>query len=289
MSVPSLNIFVKRIAIAISLSLSGCSFLVSSASEEFAANLKSVILNHNDPATVAAGIPAYLLMQEALIKQQPENQTLLIATASLYRSYANLIEPDEARLKALNTQAFALSTRAVCMQNSDFCQLQQRPFAEFDALIKASDADDLASLYNLGASWAAWVQVNKSDWNAVAQLAQVKALMRQVIKLEDGYQQGAPHVYLAILASLLPPAMGGEPDVAKQHFERAIELSKGKNLMVKVLYAKHYARLLFERELHDELLQNVMQSKVDQNDLTLINIAAQQQAQQLLNSADDYF
>ncbi len=286
---PSLNIFIKRLAVVLSLSLSGCSLLISSASEDFAGNLKSVILNHNDPATVAAGIPAYLLMQEALIKQQPDNQTLLIATASLYRSYANLIEPNQARLQALNTKAFDLSLRAVCVQNSDFCQLQQRPFAEFETLIKASNENDLPSLYNLGASWAAWIQVYKSDWNAVAQLAQVKALMQQVIKLDESYQDGAAHVYLAVLASLLPPAMGGEPELAKQHFERAIELSKGKNLMVKVLYAKHYARLLFERELHDELLQNVMQSKVVQNDLTLINIAAQQQAQQLLNSADDYF
>jgi hypothetical protein len=96
-------------------------------------------------------------------------------------------------------------------------------------------------------------------------------------------------LYLAVLASLLPTAMGGDAVSAKQHFEQALSLSLDKNLMVKVLYAKHYARMVFDRPLHDRLLNEVLKSSITQENLTLINSLAQQQAKQLLKSAETYF
>jgi len=261
---------------------------LSSAAEEFGSNLTSSMLNHNDPDTVAAGMPSYLLLQEALLKQQPDNQALLLSAATLYRSYAAITE-SESRLAALSDKALDFSFRAACLQRAEFCQLKQQPYAEFEKIIQTSHTEDLASLYGLGASWALWIQGHKSNWDAVAQLAQVKAIMQQVIKLDESYEQGGAHLYLAVLASLLPTAMGGDAASAKQHFEQALSSSQGKNLMVKVMYAKHYARMVFDRPLHDRLLNEVLKSAVTSENLTLINILAQQQAKQLLKSADNYF
>lgn len=276
------------IALITALSLSGCSSLLSSAAEEFGSNLTASMLNHNDPDTVAAGMPSYLLLQEALLKQQPDNQGLLLSAATLYGSYAGIID-SESRLAALSDKALDFSFRAACLQKADFCQLKSLSYAEFEKIIQASNNNDLASLYGLGASWALWIQGHKSDWNAVAQLAQVKTIMQQVIKLDESYEHGGAHLYLAVLASLLPTAMGGDAAGAKQHFEQALALSQGKNLMVKVMYAKNYARMVFERPLHDRLLNEVLKSPANQENLTLINILAQQQAKQLLKSADQYF
>lgn len=276
------------IALITALTLSGCSSLLSLAAEEFGSNLTVSMLNHNDPDTVAAGMPSYLLLQEALLKQQPDNQALLLSAATLYGSYAGIIE-NESRLAALSDKALDFSFRAACLQKADFCQLKSLSYAEFEKIIHASNNNDLASLYGLGASWALWIQGHKSDWNAVAQLAQVKTIMQQVIKLDESYEHGGAHLYLAVLASLLPTAMGGDAAGAKQHFEQALLLSQGKNLMVKVMYAKNYARMIFDRPLHDRLLNEVLKSPANQENLTLINILAQQQAKQLLKSADQYF
>jgi TRAP transporter T-component len=276
------------LALLAALNLTGCSSLLSSATEELSNNLTSVLLNHNDPDTVAAGIPSYLLLQEALLKQQPDNQALLLGTAKLYGSYAGMLD-NEIRLAALSEKALELSFRAACLQKTEFCQLKTLPYLEFEKNIQASNNNDLASLYGLGASWALWIQGHKSNWDAVAQLAQVKAIMQQVLKLDEGYEHGAAHLYLAVLASLLPTAMGGDAVSAKQHFEQALTLSHDKNLMVKVLYAKHYARMVFDRPLHDRLLNEVLKSNVSSENFTLINSLAQQQAKQLLKSADNYF
>ena len=91
------------------------------------------------------------------------------------------------------------------------------------------------------------------------------------------------------MSTLRPEALGGKPEQGKAYFERAIELSGGRDLSAKVEYARSYARLVYDRELHDRLLNEVLQSPVRQEGLTLFNVLAQQEARQLLATADDYF
>ena len=69
----------------------------------------------------------------------------------------------------------------------------------------------------------------------------------------------------------------------------ALGLSGGRNLMAKTLYAQYYARLVFDQELHDRLLHEVLAAPTDAPRLTLINTLAQQRAQALLDSGKDYF
>jgi hypothetical protein len=59
--------------------------------------------------------------------------------------------------------------------------------------------------------------------------------------------------------------------------------------MAKVEYARRYARLMFDRELHDRLLQEVLAADPVYPELTLSNVLAQRQAKELLQSAEDYF
>ena len=92
-----------------------------------------------------------------------------------------------------------------------------------------------------------------------------------------------------MLSTIRPPALGGRFDEGRQHFESAIDLSRGRNLSILVDYARYYARTLYERELHDELLGRVLAADPRHEDLTLFNVLAQRDAEELLASADDYF
>jgi len=86
-----------------------------------------------------------------------------------------------------------------------------------------------------------------------------------------------------------PLALGGRAEEGRKHFEQAIEMSGGRNLMVKVTFARQYARLMFDRKLHDRLLHEVLKADPNLPGYTLINTLAQQEAQELLDSADNYF
>ena len=68
-----------------------------------------------------------------------------------------------------------------------------------------------------------------------------------------------------------------------------MSLSGGYDLSIIVDFAKYYARTLYERELHDSLLNEVLQADPVQPGYTLFNTLAQTEAQALLDSADDYF
>lgn len=271
------------------LLLPGCSFFISSATVNMADNLSHAILNNNDLATVEAGGPAYLLMVDSLLLSDPDNEALLRAAASIYTSYTDVFVKDSARAEKLTDKALDYAFRAICVRRSDACSLRHDDFQSFENVISALNKKDVPAMYTLGAAWAAWIQAHRQDWNAVAEIARVEALMQRVIELHESYQDGAAHLYLGVLSTLLPPALGGKPEVGRQHFERAMALSNNKNLMVKVMYAQHYARLVFDRELHDRLLQEVLTAEPEVPGYALSNTLAQQKAQELLDSAQDYF
>lgn len=269
---------------------SGCSFLGASITDDFGNNLKQAILNNDDPQLVVEAIPSYLLLQESLLVNDPDNLTLLANTANLYSSYSALSKDlNDKRKQHLSQKAFTYSLQSACLYKQNYCALNKKNYDEFTQIIDQSETGDLDTLYSLGKHWANWVKSNRSDWNAVAQLAQVKYIINYVINKNNTYKEGEAYLYMAVLESIVPPALGGKPDVAKQHFEKALQLSNNKNLMFKVLYAKHYARMMFDRELHDSLLNAVTHAKITDKSLTLHNVLAQQQAKNLLQSADDYF
>jgi hypothetical protein len=111
----------------------------------------------------------------------------------------------------------------------------------------------------------------------------------RVVELDETYERGNAYLYLGVLATLLPPSMGGKAELGQQHFERAIFLSRERDLMAKVLYARHYARLVFDRGLHDRLLNEVLAADPHAPRLTLSNTIAKERARELLASSDDYF
>ncbi|KAF0803996.1 hypothetical protein A6D6_03461 [Alcanivorax xiamenensis] len=252
-------------------------------------NLARSIEDNNDLVLVGEGLPSYLLMVDGLILTWPERASLLRAGADLYGAYAGLTVEDPERAATLNEKALDYALRAACNHRSDYCDLRKTPVPEFEALLAESDDDDLPTLFTLGSAWAGYIQTHSGDWNAVAELARVRALMERVVALDEGYQNGQAHMYLGVLNSLLPASLGGQPEQAKAHFEQAVALSQGRNLLARVLYAEHYARLVFDRELHDAQLQKVLEADPEQPGLTLQNVYAQQQAQRLLDSADAYF
>ncbi len=269
--------------------LSGCSSIISSATSKMANNLSSTILNSDDPQTVADGAPAYLLLVSSFLKDGGDNESLLRSAATLHSAYSGVFIKDKKRASKMSTKALGYALKAVCVSNENFCNLRKMPFDKFKQDLSKLTKDDIANWYVLGTAWAGWIQANSNDWNAVAELARVKVVFKRLLVLEPTYKNGGAHLYMAVLTTLLPPALGGKPEIGKKHFEQAISLSKNKNLMAKVLFAEKYAKLVFNKELHDKLLNEVLKADPVVTDLTLMNTLAQQRAKELLAMSDDYF
>jgi hypothetical protein len=269
--------------------LGGCASMATSATSRMADNLSVAILDQDDPATVEAGMPAYLLLIDSLIDGDPQNENLLLSGSRLYGAFASAYVKEPERAKRLTRKAHDYGDRALCAHGKRLCGLMGLPFDDFNLVLGMTKADDVPVLYASGAAWSGWIQANSSDWSAIAGLAKVRAIMERVVVLDEGYQHGEAQLYLGVFATLLSPALGGKPEEGRVHFERAIELSGGRDLMAKVEYARRYARITYNRPLHDRLLHEVMDADAVAPGLTLSNMLAKQQARELLASADDYF
>lgn len=269
------------------LSGAGCVGLAT----QMANNLSQVVLNQTDPELVRAGAPAYLLLIDSFIAGDPDDEDLLQAGASLYAAYAALfVTEDLTRRQELSSHAWDYGQRALCEYEDEWCGLRAMPFARFQSVLAGiQDPDDVPVLFAYAQSWLVWIDSHRDDWRAVAELPKVQAVLERVLALDETYQHGAAHLYLGMLETLRPAALGGRPESGRQHFERALELSDGRDLSAKVAIAERYARLLFDRALHDRLLREVLAADAQAPGLTLTNTLAKQRAAELLRSADEYF
>lgn len=272
--------------VLIGLSLSACTTIVTS---KLGNNLSEAIINQDDPDTVRAGAPAYLLLIDGLISGNRNDRRLLIAGARLYSAYAAVFVEDPERAKRMASKARDYAQRALCLERPSICDLAKGPYLELLPAIRSTTYDNLSALYAYSLSWALWIQTHSDDWGAIADLPKVEAMLEQVITLDNNYEHGEPYLYLGIIRTQLPPALGGKPEKGRKAFEKAINISDGQNLMAKVEYARRYARLVFDRKLHDRLLNEVLAADTEVPGFTLSNVLAQRQARELLQSAEDYF
>ncbi len=252
-------------------------------------SLGEAIANQNDLPTVREGQPAYLLLIDGFILDDPENENLLLAGARLYDTYAGIFVKDEARAQRLSEKARNYARRALCQPHPDLCKFDQGAFEDFEREVVKMKAKDLPLLYGYATAWVGWIQAHSGDFRAIADLPKVELAFEQVIKLDARYERGQAQLYLGVLRTLRPPALGGKPEVGRKHFENAIEYSEGRNLYAKVEFARRYARLIFDQQLHDTLLNEVLDADPEENGFTLSNTLAQQQARQLLDSSAAYF
>ncbi|MGH8453224.1 MAG: TRAP transporter TatT component family protein [Nevskiales bacterium] len=263
--------------------------VMNSAAKNVAEGLNRAIVNQNDIVTVRDGLPSYLLVVDGLIEGNPENVDLLMAGARLYSLYASSFVSEPARARLMAARGHQYGQRLLCMELDDLCDASAESFDKFMTELKLTEEENVPVLYSVAAAWASLIQANSGDWSAIADLPKVQAMMTHVIKLNEGYDHGNAHLYLGVLATQLPPDLGGRADEGREHFERAIKLSEGHNLIAQVLYARQYARLVFDRELHDRLLNEAMSAPTEVEGLTLSNTLAKQEAERLLATADDYF
>lgn len=272
--------------------LTGCAGVVQKASDRFADNLGRAVLDSEDPATIRDGLPAYLLLLDSLIAGQTPgeagNAGTLLAAAQLYGAYAgNFTGDDKARAQRLSHKAFNYARRATCLQDAVLCAVIDKDVDGFTTVVK-TDAH-IGLMYALASAWVGYLQTHSDDWGAIADLPKVETLLNRVVEMNPTHDHGQAFVYLGVLNSLRPEAIGGKPELGRAYFEKAYALSNGKNLYAKTLEAEFYARLVFDEKLHNTLLNEVLAADPIAPGFTLINTLAQQRAKKLLESGKDYF
>ena len=244
----------------------------------------------DDVVIFTDAVPTFILLLEGLLESDPNNRELLTSASQLYVSYGTLVEASEpARARNLYARAKSYGQRALA-QKKGVDQLMARPYVEFVQLLEHLDESDVRMVFWAASSWGAWIGASLDSMAALAEMPKVIVLMEWVLKTDESLEFGSPHVFLGVYHATLPPSLGGNPDKARVHFERALEISRNRALMVHVLMAKYYARQIFDREMYVSLLNEALQRPVDgEESLALQNTAAKAHARKLLEETDEFF
>ena len=273
----------------VGLLMGGCASLVSSAASGLADNLSAAMLNQDDPETVRAGAPSYLLLLDSFLEGSPDDPDLLAAAATLYASYGAVFADEEIRAMRLTSRARSYAHRAICESYNASCDWRELNYDDFVATLDGLGPTHVDLVYTYSFATLAYLRAHGSDWNSLAELPQMEALLNRYIEIAGDDVDAAAHMYMGVLLTLRPPALGGKPEEARVHFERAITMSGGRDLSAKVEFARGYAMLLYDRDLHDQLLTEVIKADPYVDRLTLSNVMAKEQAAQMLAEADNYF
>ena len=267
-----------------------CAPIVSNITDNLARNLSDAVLNQEDPKIVRDGAPAYLLLLDSLVAGNPENPVILSSASDLYTSYSAIFVNDANRSKILSERALKYSKKALCISYEDSCNWDDYSFDDFNLSLDDLDMKYSDLLLTYSTSYLVYIRSHSNDWNAIARLPYIEsALEYYVEKNPETENIDSVYTYLGILSTLLPPALGGDYEKGKRYFENAIEFSGDQNLSAKVEYALSYARPLYDRELHDKLLQEVISSNPVKKNYTLLNVIAKEQASSMLEDANEYF
>ncbi len=276
------------------ISATGCGKIIIHYTRPLFDDINRSFMQQQDVVLAEQGIPAFLLILDGMIEHSPEDKSLLLSGAKAYSSYTTAFvggkDPERNKILAEKAKEYAL--RAFSLHDKKFAKARDKPHSDFVTYLHSFGEKDIPYLYYAATCWAVWIQANSESWDAIADLPKVQSLIERVIELDENFYYGASHAFMGVLLTIRPPSLGGKPEEARKHFERALELGQAKFLPTYVMYAKHYAKLVYEEKLFYNLLEKVLDSPVDEvSELILINTLAKQQAGDLIDKTrkEDYF
>jgi predicted anti-sigma-YlaC factor YlaD len=222
--------------------LSGCS-LKTMAVKTVANTLSesgTVFSRDDDPELVGEAIPFALKLYESLLESVPNHAPLLIATCSSFTQYAYAFVQVEAdvireenydRATELDARALKLYLRGrdYCLRALDlrFPGASAQLSTDGAAVLARAQRRDVELLYWTSASWGSAIALAPDRPDLLIEFPAVRALVDRAVALDPDWSKGAIHEALISIESL--ESLGGNPDKARVHFARAVELQDGKS------------------------------------------------------------
>jgi len=277
----------KALILVTILMASGCtSMLVQPLLEPVELSLQK----QTDLELIRDGAPSLLLLLDGLIAKDPQNKNLLMAATKAYGAYAITLSETGETARAVDislkakTYGMTLLGLLPHMEN-----IPAKKLDETDQALDRISKDQVGFLFWGAYGWATWIRFQEGAPGALADLPAIEHIMLRVVELDDSYYYGGAHIFLGAYYSSRPQMYGGKPQDSRKHFERALVISDRKFLLAQVTYAETYARLVFDKKLYQDLLNEVLDQPLEDNKMASSNKLAQVMARKLLDATEEFF
>jgi predicted anti-sigma-YlaC factor YlaD len=286
-------------ALCLSMLLAGCSIKKMAVNKlgNMLASSGSTFESDEDPELVAAAIPFGLKLYEGLLAESPKHTGLLLAAASGFTefSYAFVdLKAEEAREESLD-KANELTERARKLYLRAHGYGMRGLEVKYPGFGAALDNDAVTALkrvrktevpllYWTAASLGLAVSTSKGSPEMIGQLPLVEMIVNRIVELDETFDNGAVPEFLITLEGARSGVKLEDMEAAmRKHFDRAIEISKGKRAGTYVSFAENADEPAQNAAEFKSMLEKALAIDVDADPNTrLANVVAQRRARWLL-------
>ena len=283
----------------------GCSvhrYALNKASDAVAQS-GTTYASDDDPELVKAAAPFGLKLTESLLAENPQHLGLLTSAASGFTQYSYAFvqaEADETeaqnfaaaeamrvRARRLYLRAQGYGLRGLEVKHPGFGKaLSANPKVAVRAATKA----DVPLLYWTAAAWASAISLSKDNPGLVGQIPAMEALMDRALELDESYDNGAIHTFMISYEMSRSGGAGDPAARARQHFDRAMVLSKGTAAAPLVALAEAVTIQKQDVKEFESLLNQALAINPDADPATrLENTVMQRRARWLLSRKSELF
>ena len=276
----------------IGILLLSCSTMIRGVTE----SLVGGVMQQKDMRLIEDGAPAYLLIVESLIFNNPENRDFLMAGIQTFSSYSSFVKDEnrkklfQEKIEKWGNQLLATYPTYVKYEqtNNDDREAKDKAYSKFVSSIKKKDIPYV--FWGFFGNISNAVSGGLSDPSLFLILPRIIELAQRIYDLDDTFMDGMPHLIFGVYNCVYPEAYGGSFEKGKQELDKAIEISGGKNLLYKVLYAEFYYKPLYDRDGYEKLMNEVINFDLESHPTgRIMNSMAQEQAKSYLEHIDEVF
>jgi predicted anti-sigma-YlaC factor YlaD len=259
----------------------------------------------SDPQLVGDAIPFAIKMYEVLLSSNPNHVGLLNTAGSIFVMYANAFvqgpaemlpseewqqrEEGMARAKRLYLRGYEYLYRALDIKYPGFRQANLED-GSLQAILKKCKKEDVGNLYWAVAGGLAAYSIDLLDFELNSRLPQWGAMILRAYELDPNYNGSALEEFLILYYGSLPALLGGDKDLAKVHFERALEKSNGNSASAYIAYAQSICVPAQDYDSFKDHLERALAINPDADTSTrLVTIIGQRRARWMLANAYLYF
>ncbi len=249
------------------------------------------LYEESDLTLAEQALASNLKLIEGLLKSDPQNKQLLLLAAQGYAGYAQGFvedtEPERAKALYLRSRDYALEQ---LRRNEAFREAQEGSIEEWRKALNKMEQDDVPELFWTGFAWAGYINLSIGEPGALINLPKVELIMKRVEQLQPTYFNGAVYLFLGSVYGMKPRLMGGDPDIAKEYFEKNLKITEGKFLMTHVYMARYYAAKTLDENAFDRYLKHVEEASLEiLPEVRLLNAIAKKKAALLKKQKSELF
>lgn len=263
---------------------------------------------HFDYELAGAALPGSIMQLEGVFSVIPDNEQLGLTLMRAYVSYTfgwledslqqaqdrGDFEEEEritGRARLLYERARNIGIHLMRLRDPNVDQVLEGGYEGWTAYLDEhySSAEDVPILFWTGYAWGSAINAGRDDPEMILALPYARACVEQAIELDESFFNYSGLTFLGVVNAALPEALGGNPDRAREYFERALELTERKFFTVHVSYARTYAVQTQNRDLYIRLLREVVDGGDPEPRARLANRIARRQAIRWLQRTDQLF